>query len=124
MENSKDDVITVVDEGTEWRQTTIRIRENGIEEIIRSISEGGFVGVGTGRCTRLKNEIMFTFCMNVGRHAGEGGNGIKALGVDFFIPLSENEKSKYSKNEEVQQLENEVENGNEKENQQVEESKL
>lgn len=77
-----------VDDGTEVRDCTIQLRETGIAEILIGMGDGGFCRVGEGRLVRHEGELLFQFCFNVGRY----DTGIKALGVQVIVPLSEDEQ--------------------------------
>lgn len=79
---------TKIDDGTEHRQVTLRLREGGIKEILEGLSEYGFCSTGTGRLTRTEEELLFDFCFNVGRYDTK----VLALSVTIIIPLSDKEK--------------------------------
>jgi len=82
------DVEDTVDDGTLTRKCTIRLRERGIKEILRGLGQKGFCSTGTGKLVRLDSgELMLGFCFNVGTYDTK----VLALGVDFFVPLTEAE---------------------------------
>ena len=82
------DVATKVDDGTEHRQVTLRLRQSGIKELIESIGNNGFCSVGGGHVTRVDGEIMFSFCFNVGRHDTK----VKAMDLTILVPLTIDEQ--------------------------------
>ncbi len=82
------EVNTNIDDGTEIRQSSVRVRVGGIKEMLVAISKIGFCSIGTGRLAKLDGELVFDFCFN----AGTTDTKVKALPVTFSIPLTETEQ--------------------------------
>lgn len=91
-----------VEDGTERRKVTLRLRETGIREILEALGDGGHCQTGQGRLVRWDQDGMLylDFCFNVGSHRGDGGLGIKAMEVHIQIPLTDQELKLIPKKEE------------------------
>jgi len=81
------DVITKIDDRTEHRQVTLRLREGGLKEILTGLGPDGFCQSGSGRIVRLNDGLFFEFCFNVGKYRTR----VLAMSVAIDIPLTENE---------------------------------
>ena len=82
-----DQVITKVDDRTEERRVTLRLREGGLKEILTGLGPGGFCSSGPGRIVRHDEGLFFEFCFNVGTYRTR----ILAMSVAIDIPLTEDE---------------------------------
>jgi hypothetical protein len=80
-----------IDEGTRYRECHFRIRESGIKELLQGLGRGGFCSLGSGRVQLIEEEgeIFIQFCANVGRY----DTRVVALGLDFVVPLTDEEKN-------------------------------
>lgn len=92
------DVIKTVEDGTEFREVTLRVRESGVKEILTGLGNGGFCNAGSGRVMRLDGEIFFEFCFNVGTYQTR----VKAMGLAISIPLTP-EENDFKPSTEVQE---------------------
>lgn len=81
------EVITKIDDRTEHRQVTLRLREHGLKEILTGLAPSGFCSTGPGRIVRLDDGLFFEFCFNVGTYKTR----VLAMSVAIDIPLTEDE---------------------------------
>lgn len=78
-----------IEDGTEFRDCTMRLRATGVKEIIKGLGPNGFCSLGSGRLMILDDELFFEFCANVGTYESR----VLALGIAFMVPLTKEEQS-------------------------------
>lgn len=85
-----DTVNSEVHDGTEYRSIVLKLRETGVEEIVKSHFDG-FHRTGEGRFFVSEDNLIINFGFNVGNFEN-GVNQVKAMEVSLIVPLKEREK--------------------------------
>lgn len=78
----------VIEDGLEIRTVAMRLRKNGIKEILNGLSKYGFCSSGVARIVEDGQFIIFEFVFNTGRY----DTRIKALPIQIRIQMTDKEK--------------------------------